>query len=107
MRRREGTSPPSTSRRVRGGEAASLAPSQQAVAQQALLAQYQSLAAANATGISPDVIKQFPHLAPGLPHPLLQGRGSASAGSAAATSHHELLIAREREIAAERERVLR
>ena len=87
---------------------ASQPPSQQAVAQQALLAQYQSLAAvASATGISPDVIKQYPHLASGLPHPLLQGRGSASAGSAAATAHHELLIAREREIAAERERTLR
>ena len=86
---------------------ASQPPSQQAVAQHALLAQYQSLAAANASGISPDIIKQFPHLASGLPHPLLQGRGSASAGSAAATAHHELLIAREREIAAERERVLR
>ena len=90
-------------------QAASLAPSaQQAVAQQAsLLAQYQSLAAANATGISPDVIKQFPHLASGLPHPLLQGRGSVSAGNAVASAHHELLIAREREIAVERERILR
>ena len=88
-------------------QAASLAASQNPaqIAQQALIAQYQSLAAASAAGITPDVLKQFPHLASGLPHPLLSGRGAAGAGSAAA-AHHDILLARERELA-ERERAIR
>ena len=87
-------------------QAASLVASQNPsqAAQQALLAQYQSLAAASA-GISPDVLKQYPHLATGIPHHLLQGRGSAGAG-ASTTAHHDMLIARERE-PAERDRVIR
>ena len=88
-------------------QAASLVASQQPsqVAQQALLSQYQSLAAASAAGITPDVLKQFPHLATGLPHHLLPGRGAAGS-TTAVTSHHDILIARERELA-ERERVIR
>ena len=87
-------------------QAASLVASQQPTAHHALLAQYQSLAAASAAGISPDVLlKQFPHLAGGLPPHLLTSRSAAGAGTAAA-AHQDLLIARERELA-ERERVVR
>ena len=89
-------------------QAASLVASQQPAqaAQQALLSQYQSLAAASAAGITPDVLKQFPHLASGLPHHLLPGRGASGSTASAAAAHHDILIAREREIA-ERERVHR
>ena len=89
-------------------QAASLVASQQPsqVAQQALLNQYQSLAAASAAGITPEVLKQFPHLATGLPPHLLPGRGSTGSAASAAAAHHDILIAREREMA-ERERVHR
>merc|ERR1712223_683483 len=55
---------------------------------------------------TPDVLKQFPHLASGLPHHLLPGRGASGSTASAAAAHHDILIAREREIA-ERERVHR
>ena len=86
-------------------QAASLVASQQPsqVAQQAFLNQYQSLAAA---GITPEVLKQYPHLATGLPPHLLSGRGSTGSAASAAAAHHDILIARERELA-ERERVHR
>ena len=89
-------------------QAASLVASQQPsqVAQQAILNQYQSLAAASAAGITPEVLKQFPHLATSLPHHLLPGRGSAASTASAAVAHHDILIAREREMA-ERERAHR
>ena len=88
-------------------QAASLVASQQPaqVAQQALLAQYQSLVAASAAGITPDVLKQFPHLASSLPHHLMPGRATAGAGTAAA-AHHDILRAREIDLV-ERERAIR